>query len=190
MLVLVCLGCGAGKTIYLYLEEIMFTCFFRCTLLLITFTVKWFRLVLFAIFFICFIAGSSFARNTSLSGEVIDAETETPLVDVHVSLLRDREDTSLFRTGRTGQFRFDEIAPGTYMLRFERAGYEALDQEIIVETDPMTMTVKLERNPLELGEVIVKPGDEEHAHFEKTTDLEPFSAGAGSENGSDYSRDA
>ena len=149
----------------------MFTCFFRCMLLLITFTVKWLRLVLFAIFLMYFIEGSSFARNISISGEVIDAETETPLMDVHVSLLRDREGTSLFRTGKTGQFRFDEIAPGTYTLRFERAGYEASDQEIIVETDPMTMIVKLERNPLQLGEVVVTPGDEEHAHFEKTTDL-------------------
>ena len=149
----------------------MFTCFFRCTLLLITFTVKWLRLVLFAIFLMYFIEGSSFARNISISGEVIDAETETPLMDVHVSLLRDREGTSLFRTGKTGEFRFDKIAPGTYTLRFERAGYEASDQEIIVETDLMTMTVKLERNPLQLGEVVVTPGDEDHAHFEKTTDL-------------------
>ena len=149
----------------------MFTCFFRCTLLLITFNVKWLRLVLFAIFLICFIEGTSFARNTSISGEVIDAETETPLAAVHVSLLRDREGTSLFQTGKTGQFRFDEIAPGTYTLRFERAGYEASDQEIIVEADPLTMTIKLKHNPVELGELIVTPGDDEHADFEKTTDL-------------------
>ena len=149
----------------------MFTCCFRCTLLLITSNVKWLRLVLFAILIICFMEGSSFAGNTFISGEVIDAETETPLVDVHVSLLRDGEGTSLFRTGRTGEFRFDEIVPGTYTLRFERAGYEASDQEIIVEADPLTMTIKLKHNPVELGEVIVTPGDEEHAHFEKTTDL-------------------
>ena len=150
----------------------MFTCFFRCTLLLITFTVKWLRLVLSAIFLICFIEGSSFAHNISISGEVIDAETETPLVDVHVSLLRDAEGISLFRTGRTGEFRFDEIVQGTYTLRFERVGYERLDQEIIVNAAPTKkITVKLKRNPLQLGEVVVTPGDEEHAHFEKTTDL-------------------
>ena len=149
----------------------MSTCFFRCTLLLITFTVKRLRLVLFTIFLMCFIEGSSFARNTSISGEVIDAETETPLVDVHVSLLRDKEATYLFRTSQTGQFRFDETAPGIYTLRFERAGYEALDQEIGVETDPMTMTVRLKRSPVQLGEVVVTADDEEHAHFEKTTDL-------------------
>ena len=90
----------------------MFTCFFRCTLLLITFTVKWLRLVLFAIFLMYFIEGSSFARNTFISGEVINAETETPLVDVHVSLLRDAERASLFRTvgsmkSRRGHIRFD-----------------------------------------------------------------------------------
>ena len=149
----------------------MFTCCFRRTLLLITFTVKWLRLVLFSIFLMYFIEGNSFARNTSISGEVIDAEKETPLADVHVSLLRGSERTSLFRTSRIGQFRFDEIVPGTYTLRFEHAGYKASDQEITVETDPMTMTVKLERNPLQLGEVIVTPGEEEHAQFEKTTDL-------------------
>ena len=149
----------------------MFTCFFRCTLLLITFTVKWLRLVLFAIFLMYFIEGSSFARNTSISGEVIDAGTETPLVDVHVSLLRDREGTSLFRTGRTGEFWFDEIVPGTYMLRFERVGYATLDQEIVVNADSTAMTIRLKPNPLQLGEVVVTPGDEEHAHFEKTTDL-------------------
>ncbi len=149
----------------------MFTCFFRCTLLLITFNVKWLRLVLFAIFLMYFIEGSSLARNTSISGEVIDAETETPLVDVHVSLLRDREGTSLFRTSRNGQFRFEEITPGAYTLRFERVGYETLDQEIVFETDSMTMTIKLKRSPIQLGEVVVTPGDEEHAHFEKTTDL-------------------
>ena len=132
---------------------------------------KWLSLLLFAIFLIHTLEGTSFARNTSISGEVIDAETETPLVDVHVSLLRNREGTSLFRTGKTGQFRFDEIAQGTYMLRFERAGYEASAQEIIVEADPLTMTIKLKHNPVELGEVIVTPGDDEHAHFEKTTDL-------------------
>ena len=171
MLVLVCLSYGAGKTIYLYLEEIMFTCFFRYTLLLIIFTMKWLRLVLLAIFVICFMEGSSFARNTSISGEVIDAETETPLVDVHVSLLRDREGISSFRTGRPGQFRFDEIVQGTYTLNFERAGYEASAQEIIVETDPITITIKLTQNPVQLGELVVTPGDEEHADFEKTTDL-------------------
>lgn len=132
---------------------------------------KWLSFLLFAILLIHTVEETSFARNTSISGQVIDTETETPLVDVHVSLLRDREGTSLFRTGRTGEFRFDEIVQGTYTLRFERAGYEASAQEIIVETDPMTMTVKLERNPLQLGEVVVTPGDEEHAHFEKTTDL-------------------
>ena len=149
----------------------MFTCFFRYTLLLITFAVQWLRVVLFAIFLICFIEGSSFARNTSISGEVIDAEAETPLVDVDVSLLHDAEEISLFRTGRTGEFRFDEIVPGTYTLRFERAGYEALDQEIGVETDPITMTVRLKRSPVQLGEIVVTADDEEHAHFEKTTDL-------------------
>ena len=132
---------------------------------------KWLRLLLFAIFLIHIIEETSFARDSFISGQVIDAEAGTSLVDVHVSLLRDREGTSLFRTGRTGQFRFDDIVQGTYTLRFERVGYETLNQQIDVDADSTPMTVKLNRSPVQLGEVVVTPGDEEHAHFEKTTDL-------------------
>ena len=126
---------------------------------------------LFTIFLIQTVEGTVLARNPSILGQVIDAETGTPLVDVHVSLLRTAEGASLFRTGRTGEFRFDEIVQGTYTLRFERVGYETLDQEIVVNADSTAMTVKLKRSPLQLGEVVVTPGDEEHTHFEKTTDL-------------------
>ena len=126
---------------------------------------------LFIIFLIHTVEEASFAGDTFISGQVIDAEAGTPLVDVHVSLLRTAEGASLFRTGRTGEFRFDEIVQGTYTLRFERVGYETLYQEIVVNADSTAMTVKLKRSPLQLGEVVVTPGDEEHAHFEKTTDL-------------------
>ena len=126
---------------------------------------------LFTIFLIYTVEGASFAGDTSISGQVIDAETGTPLVDVHVSLLRTAEGAPLFRTGRTGEFRFDEIVQGTYTLRYERVGYETLDQEIVVNADSTAMTVKLKRSPLQLGEVVVTLGDEEHAHFEKTSDL-------------------
>ena len=126
---------------------------------------------LFTIFLIQTVEGTVLARNPSILGQVIDAEAGTPLVDVHVSLLRTAEGASLFRTGRTGEFRFDEIAPETYTLRFERVGYETLDQEIVVNADSTAMTVKLKRSPVQLGEVVVTPGDEEHAHFEQTTDL-------------------
>ena len=126
---------------------------------------------LFTIFLIQTVEGTVLARNPSILGQVIDAEAGTPLVDVHVSLLRTAEGASLFRTGRTGEFRFDRIVQGTYTLRFERVGYERLDRKIVVNTDSTAMTVKLKRSPLQLGEVVVTPGDEEHAHFEKTTDL-------------------
>ena len=126
---------------------------------------------LFAIFLAHTVEETSFARNQSISGHVIDVETETPLVDVHVSLLGKAGGASLSRTNRVGQFRFDEIAPGTYTLRFERVGYETLDQEIVVNTGSTAITVELKHNPLQLGEVVVTPGDEEHAHFEKTTGL-------------------
>ena len=126
---------------------------------------------LFAIFLAHTVEATSFARDQSISGHVIDVETETPLVDVHVSLLGKAGGASLSRTNRVGQFRFDEIVPGTYTLRFERVSYETLDQEIVVNTDSTAITVELKHNPLQLGEVVVTPGDEEHAHFEKTTGL-------------------
>ncbi len=132
---------------------------------------KWLSFLLFVIFLIHTVEGTSLARDSFISGQVIDAEAGTPLVDVHIYLLHQAEETSLFRTGRAGQFRFDKIAPGTYTLRFERVGYETLDQEIVVNADSTAITVKLKHSPHQLGEVVVTPGDEAHAHFEKTTDL-------------------
>ena len=132
---------------------------------------KWLSFLLFVIFLIHTVESTSLARDSFISGQVIDAEAGTPLVDVHIYLLHQAEETSLFRTGRAGQFRFDKIAPGTYTLRFERVGYETLDQEIVVNADSTAITVKLKHSPHQLGEVVVTPGDEEHAHFEKTTDL-------------------
>lgn len=132
---------------------------------------KWLSFLLFVIFLIHTVESTSLARDSFISGQVIDAEAGTPLVDVHIYLLHQAEETSLFRTGRAGQFRFDKIAPGTYTLRFERVGYETLDQEIVVNADSTAITVKLKHSPHQLGEVVVTPGDEEHAHLEKTTDL-------------------
>ena len=83
---------------------------------------KWLRLLLFAIFLIHIIEETSLARNTSISGQVSDAESGTLLVDVHVSLLRDAERASLFRTSRTGQFRFDDIVQGDIYAAI-RAGW-------------------------------------------------------------------
>ena len=133
-------------------------------------SMKWLRLSLFAILLINTVSGTAFARSASVAGQVINAETGTALVDVRVSLFRKAEGTVVFRTDKTGQFRFDEIAPGTYTIRFACIGYETINREIDVKAALSPMTVKLKNIVFQLKEILVKPSDALDA-FEKTTDL-------------------
>ena len=110
------------------------------------------------------------APTASVSGQVIDAETKRPLADVRVSLVA-AGGISLSRTDEAGHFRFNEIAPGMYTLRFVHVGYETLEQEIVLDANLPAMTVKLKDVLFQLGEIVVTPDGDELAQFEKTTDL-------------------
>ena len=137
-------------------------------------TSKWLWCFLFSVLLINAVGETSFARNFSLSGQVINAETRTPLVDVRVSLSRKAEGTSVFRTDKTGQFRFDEIASGTYTIRFACIGYETVNREIDVKANLPSITVELKRIVFQLKEILVKPTNDELDAFEKTTNLVLF----------------
>ena len=125
---------------------------------------------LFAILLTHDVDGVSLPRTVSVSGQVIDAETERPIAEVQVTLVAVGR-TSLTRTDEVGQFQFDEIAPGAYTLQFTRVGCEKLNRKIAVDTYPITMVIKLKRSLVQLGEIVVTASDEVLAQFEKTTDL-------------------
>ena len=113
---------------------------------------------------------ASLSRTVSVSGQVIDVETENPISNVEVTLVAAGK-TIQSRTDETGQFQFDELVSGSHALQFMCVGYETLIQKIAVNADPTRLDVKLKPSTVQLGEIIVTPDDDELARFEKTTDL-------------------
>ncbi len=131
------------------------------------------KLVIFSLLAILFTHGAdavSLSRTVSVSGEVIDAETENPIAEVEVTLVAAGR-TIQSRTDETGRFQFGQIVLGTHALQFMCVGYEVLNQKIAVNADPIMLDVKLKPSTVQLGEIIVTPDDDELAKFEKTTDL-------------------
>jgi hypothetical protein len=121
------------------------------------------RLLIFSLFAILLTHNvDGVSQSRPVSGQVIDAETEKPIADVQVTLVAAGW-TLLSQTDEAGQFRFDEIAPGTCALKFTCVGYEMLNQEIAVNADPIAIVAKLKRSLFQLGEIVVTPSDEELA---------------------------
>ena len=125
---------------------------------------------LFAILLTHNVDGLSLPRSVSVSGQVVDAESEIPMAQVKVTLVAAGR-TIQSQTDESGQFRFDEIVPGTHALRYERVGYEMLNQKIAVNSEPIRIAVKLKPVPFKIGEIVVTHDVEELDRFEKTTDL-------------------
>ena len=131
------------------------------------------KLLIYSLVVILFAHGAdaaSMSRTVSVSGQVIDAETENPISDVEVTLVAVGR-TILSRTDETGQFQFGKIVLGTHGLQFMCVGYETFNQTIAVNTDPIRLDVKLKPSTVQLGEIIVTADDDELARFEKTTDF-------------------
>jgi len=71
------------------------------------------------------------AQTGLVSGLVFDAETHQPLQAVQVSLAGAASFSVL--TQSTGEFDFGPIAPGAYVLRFEKTGYLTMSGTVTVE---------------------------------------------------------
>lgn len=85
-----------------------------------------------ALFFLS--SGGVFAQTTfgSVSGVVTD-QTKAPIPDAEVTVVN--QDTGLRRsqnTAATGVYNIPDLAPGTYTLRFERAGFSSQERQGIV----------------------------------------------------------
>lgn len=90
-------------------------------------------------------AGEAGAQEARVLGRVTDG-VGNPVADATVTLVPD-DGAAGPRTavsGQTGGFQFAAVAPGTYTLRVERAGYGVREQPIVVrEGRVVTPVVRL-----------------------------------------------
>ena len=92
--------------------------------------------------------------TASISGLVLDQETNDPVMGVEMSV----DGTStLSITNDQGEFRFEEVLSGSLILRSRRLGYqERMDSLSVPECALIDVTVRLSTEPVELEELVVE----------------------------------
>ena len=92
--------------------------------------------------------------TASISGLVLDQETNDPVMGVEMSV----DGTSaLSITNDQGEFRFEEVLSGSLILRSRRLGYqERTDSLSVPEGALIDVTVRLSTEPVELEELVVE----------------------------------
>lgn len=106
------------------------------------------RKILFILFTILSIEG--FAQNT-LTGKVVDAETEGPLpgVTIYISDLKKGAITN-----EDGNFSFEGLPKGKFLIESKLIGYTSVVQTVLVDGS-QELTIKLSSEVTELHEVVV-----------------------------------
>ena len=99
-------------------------------------------LLLLLLFLMC--PRSTLAEGQNVSGRVVDPQGNA-VANALVSLVaEDGRQSQQTTTGRDGQFIFTAILPGKYALKLNVAGFEFVDQPLVVpETEPVTRDIRL-----------------------------------------------
>jgi len=92
--------------------------------------------------------------TASISGLVLDQETNDPVVGVEMSVVG----ASAFSiTNEQGEFHFEEVLSGSLILRSRRLGYqERTDSLSVPQGALIDVTVRLSTEPVELEELVVE----------------------------------
>ena len=92
--------------------------------------------------------------TASISGVVLDQETNDPVIGVEMSVDRT---SALSITNEQGEFHFEEVLSGSLILRSRRLGYqERMDSLSVPEGALIDVTVRLSTEPVELEELVVE----------------------------------
>ena len=97
--------------------------------------------------------GQSFGQTGTISGEVIDTNTDSALTGVNVGLIDTRLGAA---TGNSGQFTISNVPEGSYTIRASIVGYKTVEREIQVQSDETTeLAIALSQKSVDLGSISV-----------------------------------
>jgi iron complex outermembrane receptor protein len=93
------------------------------------------------------------AQEGTVTGTVVDADTEDPLPAVNVGLAGTPLGTA---TDETGRFSISDVPEGTYTVEASLVGYETVERSVDVETGKTTtLRITLSQESVELGGITV-----------------------------------
>lgn len=117
--------------------------------------------------------GKSLAENSSLRGMVLDGESGQPVSDAYLFLHpRGRQqDGRALSTDGDGDFFFDRLTPGSWVLNVNRAGYRVQVIEVLLHgNEERDVIVYMQPRAYETGPVIVT-GTHTHSRMEPSDEL-------------------
>ena len=108
-------------------------------------------------FYILFLSSSLLFSQSTISGRVIDSETQKPLPYANVFLSKTTIGAS---SDLDGYFRVENVPNGSYELVVQYLGYELVVFNItILEKKSFQLSVKLKPKPLEGKEIVIEAPD-------------------------------
>ncbi len=90
--------------------------------------------------FFTIIAGSVFSQGFTISGKVLDAETNEPLQFAHVFIDQTTHGTV---TNSNGEFFLENLEPGEYRLVFSFIGFELFNRSVSISDKDMIVNARL-----------------------------------------------
>lgn len=114
---------------------------------------------------------TSFAQecNGTFTGQVLD-ESNEPVIGAAILLLP-------VQTGQVsddeGNFKFNNICPGTYKIKVQYLGYETVEFEVSISEVTVTRVIHLKEGTRQLSEVII---EDEREHTEHANNLAELNA--------------
>src|SRR5262245_32116708 len=83
----------------------------------------------------------AWAQDLSISGTVMDAQGVIQGADVSLKGIGGAARQT--NSGANGEYRFNQVAPGTYELSFTRSGFEAANRTVTLSTQAARIDVTL-----------------------------------------------
>lgn len=100
-----------------------------------------------------FLTTQGFGQTGKISGQVIDAGSDSALTGVNIGLLDTRLGAA---TGNNGQFTISNVPEGDYTIRASIIGYKTVEHNIEVESDQTTqLDIALSQKSVELGSISI-----------------------------------
>lgn len=91
---------------------------------------------------------------TTVSGKILDPETDDPVSDVEVRLLGTPK---MAVSNERGSFRFEDVLPGTYRLEFRHIAYGVHTEAVLVEEGTqLSLQIGITREAIELEPLTVQ----------------------------------
>ena len=100
---------------------------------------------------------SSQTLNQTIRGQVVDSETQLPLVGATVALNTNPIIGAI--TDEDGRFILDNVAIGRYNIQFSYVGYEPnfVPELMITSAKEVVLYIALIESPINISEVVIKP---------------------------------